>query len=85
MRIGFCDFVPARVQTGVFSVDVESVEVVVVRANDWIEANRIDVINVETVQLPGRRARSEDGEHLESSDSSTSWVSVVRVWFRQPG
>ena len=38
-RIGFCDFVPARIRTGLLSVEVEPVDIVVVRANHWIESN----------------------------------------------
>ena len=83
MRIGFCDFVPNRVQTGVFSVEEETLGHAVARANDWIAAGNIDVINVETVMIPGRRGASEDGEQRQF-DSTPDWVYVVRVWFREP-
>jgi hypothetical protein len=90
----FRDFVPQD-DTPMLALSrrVESIQSVLARVNAWIAAERVDVINVETVVLPGSAAKNRDGESagrftdnqqldLGMFEIGTARVQIVRVWHR---
>ena len=84
--IDFRDFLPRQTQKGSFgkATQYEVIGEVLGEVNDWIHAQKVNVINVETVLLPnmhepGNRG-SQDG-HLATRDF-VRWHQFVRVWFR---
>jgi hypothetical protein len=86
--IGFRDFVPPRISEPGFLRDAEheSFDAAVEAANQWIHAEHIKVINIETVVLPNIFARWEEGSTDSSlgtsGESPSHWYQFVRVWYR---
>lgn len=84
----FQDFVPRmHARPGWFKEgEFESFEEAVVAANQWIDANQIDVTNIETVVLPNIWSKFEEGSADvslgTSGDSPSRWHQFVRVWYR---
>jgi hypothetical protein len=85
--LAFRDFCPRRTQAaGLFSSeDYESFDVAVEAASLWIDATKVQVVNVETVVLPNIHAEGEQGStdsHLRASGKlGTYWYQFVRVWY----
>ena len=52
MALSFKDFLPEIKKKGVFKDSYESFRESPRRANDWIEAEHPEIVNVETVVLP---------------------------------
>lgn len=52
--------------------------------NRWIDTNKIDVMNIETVVIPN--LDSEDGSHdtslSTSGEMSSTWFQIIRVWYQ---
>ncbi len=83
MAIGYKDFFPTILKSGMFSKKYESLGATVARANGWIAASRVRVINVETVVLPNIQ-NAEDASQVgirTSGELSSFWYQVIRVWY----
>ena len=82
MMIDQRDFIPKTLsKQWLKGVQTESFDAAIVAANDWIDAENIDVINVETVVLP----MAEDDE----TETSTFFYiygkelrQFIRIWYR---
>ena len=85
--IAYKDFVPQITKSGGFFTSTEFQDLIepVVDANDWIEANNISVINVETVVLPNMHNEegSEDVSIRTSGEMSAHWYQFIRVWYNR--
>jgi hypothetical protein len=54
-------------------------------ANDWIQADAINVVNIETVVLPNIWSYSERGPtdvEPETVSGHATWYQFIRVWHR---
>jgi hypothetical protein len=85
--IAFQDFVPQRQRKRLLGVltDYENLHELVSRVNQWIEQQRIDVLNVETVlitKLPDEPDASP-AARMDSQGMTMSTYQIVRVWYRQ--
>lgn len=83
MAIGYKDFLPAVLKSGLFSTEHETLPLAVARANEWIRESGVTVINVETVVLPNVR-EVEDASQVgirTSGELSSYWFQIVRVWY----
>lgn len=86
--IGFQDFVPQVKESGaIFKRAVmEELNEPLKRANEWIIAHELDVINIETVVLPNIHSPHEEGstdtELVTIGKFSTNWYQIIRVWYR---
>ena len=84
--ISFKDFVPEiEKQGGFFTMPtIADLSESLQNANDWIAANNVEVINVETVVLPNIHAEdgSVDTQLRTSGEMSTYWYQLIRVWHR---
>jgi hypothetical protein len=64
----------------------ESLEQTVATANEWIKANQIDVVNVETVVLPNLwspyASGTGDPSMVLQPGFSEAWNQFIRVWYR---
>jgi hypothetical protein len=83
MAIACRDFLPEVKVRGMLSNEYELLGETVARANAWIAADQITVINVETVMQPNltRRGRSDENGVRTSGEHSSFWFQVVRVWY----
>jgi hypothetical protein len=86
--IQFRDFVPRMLSAPAFFKmgEYETFAEAVAAANQWIDQQCIEVINIETVVLPNIWSRFEegstDGSLGISGDSPSFWHQIVRVWYR---
>lgn len=83
MKIGYQDFMPGVLRSGLFSDTHETLASAVARANEWIRQSDFRLINVETVVLPNVREveeASQVGLHT-SGEMGTYWFQIVRVWY----
>lgn len=83
--IRFQDFAPKVEQSGLFRRDVATFSEAVAEANAWIAAEKVEVLNFETVVLPEMWSEdgTTDGELTTSSEMMNSWNQFVRVWYRE--
>ena len=85
--IDFYDFVPKIMERGGFlrADCFEELSDVMKDVNFWIDANNIDVVNIETVVLPNmhRESGSEDADIRVNDDFTSSWHQFIRVWYRR--
>jgi hypothetical protein len=67
----------------------ESFDRAVAEANAWIESNRVEVVNIETIVLPNLWSPYEEGTEdaniMARGDFATSWNQFVRVWYTTSG
>jgi hypothetical protein len=85
--LNFQDFIPLVQKTLLgFPTDYESIDAVMTRVRRWIERERIQVLNVETLFLP-----ILPNEHEESAPAriagfanAMSVFQVIRVWHQDP-
>ena len=83
------DFVPAIIQQGGLFKPPEfaSLQAALAEANEWIQREKISVLNIETVVLPNIHDKEEEGsEDVELSDSGeyvTTWHQFIRVWYEE--
>jgi len=85
MSLAFRDFSPRLMAParGGSPAQWEPVASVVQRANQWLESQGLQAMNVETLLLPmGKTAQplSSAAGSLERWDEDHQWVQVVRVW-----
>lgn len=77
--IAFKDFIPKRVEgTG----DLEDIENVLERVNNYIFDNGVRVINLETVVLPNVE-HTGDSELQTPEGEDSTWVQFLRLWFEE--
>jgi hypothetical protein len=84
MSFKYKDFFPEVLRSGLFSTEYEALTDTVSRANRWVEACRVQVINLETVVLPNIDG-AEDASQAASITirrSDNDWYQVVRVWYK---
>lgn len=85
-KIVYRDFLPEeKPRGGLFGgVDYSSLDSCVSAMNEWMEENPVDVLHVETVNLPNIHNVNEDGSadtELHAS-SHTVWYQFVRLWYQ---
>ena len=91
--IRFRDFVPADTTRALaISRTREDAASLLARANDWIAAERIDVVNVETLLLPvdtADKGASQFNDNIQLAigalEIGTPRLQVIRVWYRTNG
>jgi len=83
MSFKYKDFFPEVLSNGFFSTQHESLTATVARANQWVMAYKVRVINLETVLLPNIKSVEDAGEVgiRTSGEVSSHWYQVVRVWY----
>jgi hypothetical protein len=66
--------------------EYESFEAAEAAVNAWLEQERVEIVNIETVVLPNlwREEGSEDPALRTSGDFVSSWHQFIRVWYRAP-
>ncbi|NRA37205.1 MAG: hypothetical protein HRU15_03635 [Planctomycetes bacterium] len=81
------DFVPLELKPGRFftPAEMEDFSECMQRVNEWVSANAVDVINIETVVLPNIHAAHEEGstdvDLRTSGDFQTMWHQFIRIWY----
>jgi hypothetical protein len=87
--IAYRDFAPRQLSAPALMqpASYESLEQALAAANEWIAANGIDVINVETVILPNlwgpHSHGSSDPNRVVQPSFTTAWNQFIRVWYRE--
>jgi len=85
-KVVYRDFLPQeRRRGGLFGgVDYSSFDSCVEAMNQWLEENPVDVIHMETVNLPNIHNITEDGSTDTELHASghTVWYQFVRLWYR---
>lgn len=87
--IAFKDFVPQQTQRQGFikPAAFEVIEDVVAALNEWLRDHEVAVINVETVVVPGLRAKNEPKSSRANfsyggyTSYSGEWSQFIRVWY----
>lgn len=87
-KLSFRDFVPED-QTRFLGLSrkYEPLEELMERVNRWIEENEVEVLEIETLVVPGRPDKKKKGKTtggtLQLSELSRSdWHQVIRLWYR---
>jgi hypothetical protein len=86
--IRYRDFVPEMLRPARFlsPAEHESFDAALEEANQWIEAEKIQLLNIETVVLPNIWSRFEegttDGALGTSGESPSHWHQFIRVWYQ---
>lgn len=81
MMIDQRDFIPKTVSKHwLKGVQTESFDAAIAAANDWIAAENIDVMNVETIVLP--IAKDDETETSSISGVPISLRQFIRIWYR---
>ena len=85
--IMYRDFLPEETpRGGLFGgVDLESFDSCVKAMNQWLADNTVNVLHIETVNLPNIHNVNEDGPtdtELHAS-SHTVWYQFVRLWYSE--
>ena len=72
--IKYKDFSPQVTERGLLGrpKKVETVQAIINSANQWINDNSIEVINIETVVLP----------RYFGIDEHATWHQFIRVWYK---
>ncbi len=87
--IEYRDFAPKQLAAGGLfkAATFDTLSAAVLAANEWIAANGIDVINVETVVLPNLWTSGSmgtaDANRILQSGFAQSWNQFIRVWYRR--
>jgi len=80
------DFVPRMIREAFLltPAEYESFEDAEAAANAWLEAENIQVVNIETVVLPNlwKEEGAEDPSLRTSGDFVSNWHQFIRVWYR---
>jgi len=82
MTISYQDFLPRITDESLFFREHELLSDTVARANEWIAAWNVKVINVETVLLPNVDGPVDASRTAlrTSGRVSSHWYQIVRVW-----
>ena len=87
--IAYRDFAPRQLTSAglMKQATFESLDETLAAANAWIQANAVDVLNVETVIMPNNYAAKRHGtaeaEMITQSDFAIAWDQFIRVWYHQ--
>jgi len=87
--IAYRDFAPRQVTSAglLKQATFESLDETLAAANTWIQANAVDVLNVETVIMPNnysaKRHGTAEAEMITQSEFAIAWNQFIRVWYRQ--
>ena len=84
MTIAYKDFQPAAVETTFFKgTTYEPMDAALARANQWMNAEGVRVINIETVVLPnlGANVQSSTSGIRTRGEVAVQWHQVIRVWY----
>ncbi len=87
--IRYRDFVPHMLQApGLFrSGDYESFDTALEAMNDWLRAEKVRLVNVETVVLPNIWSRWEEGSSDvalgTSGEMPSHWHQFIRCWYEE--
>jgi hypothetical protein len=87
--IAYRDFAPRQLTSAgmLKQATFESLDETLTAANDWIQANALDVLNVETIIMPNnysaKRHGTADAEMITQSEFAIAWNKFIRVWYRQ--
>jgi hypothetical protein len=85
--IRFRDFVPRMLEApGLFrGGEYESFDVALDAVNQWVQANRVRIVNIETVVLPNIWSRYEEGSDDvalgTSGEMPSHWHQFIRCWY----
>lgn len=82
--IAYNDFVPGMLEKRMLGLvrAYENLYEVVTRANRWIEAEGVRVINVETILLPMREEDDPTAQgHFPEVMGAPAMRQIVRVWY----
>lgn len=86
MEIAFKDFFPEKVgESRILKVaKLENSSDILRRINDWIKAENVSVINIETVVLPDGllHAKGEELIARYAASQYITWCQFYRVWYR---
>ena len=87
MMIKCKDFVPEKKKGGLFKAgSVQHFDEVLQEVDAWLAAEKVEVINIETVVLPNIHESDEEGsqdtELWTGGESSSKWYQLVRVWYK---
>ncbi|MEM9337624.1 MAG: hypothetical protein AAGA66_02775 [Bacteroidota bacterium] len=83
------DFAPQVTKKGGLfkSTEVEKFQEIVNQMNDWIAAEKPEIINIETVLLPNIHDSDEEGSEDTmlgtGRESSSHWYQFIRVWYKE--
>jgi hypothetical protein len=78
MQIAYQDFTPAVLEEKLLSTKYEDLPSLVARANEWIQSHTVQVINLETVDMP---LGGETTNMVDNSAGSTGYR-LLRVWYQ---
>lgn len=86
MSIRFHTFTPKVLVRSVLKPnEYQTFPELVAEASEWIEQNKISVINIETLVVPTRieQPPAPDFQGIWLDGESTSWLyQLIRVWYR---
>jgi len=83
------DFTPKITKKGGFfrSDQIENFETSVNQMNEWIETNKPDIINIETVVLPNIHDFDEEGSEdtmlRTGREGISHWYQLIRLWYKK--
>jgi hypothetical protein len=79
------DFIPKTLSKHWFKgIQVDSFDAAIAAANDWIEQESVDVVNIETIILPvGSDDETELPLTVVPSSIGFSLRQFIRVWYRK--
>jgi hypothetical protein len=86
--IAYRDFAPRQLTAPALlrPATLESLDEALAAANDWIETEKVDVVNVETVVLPNvwspHQKGTTDPQMITQSEFAVAWNQFIRVWYR---
>jgi hypothetical protein len=87
--IEFRDFVPRMLGPAGFlgEPDFQTLQDALDACNQWIDANGVEVLHVETVVLPKVHHPTEQGSQdvniRQDDEWTTPWNQFIRLWFRR--
>lgn len=78
MQIAYQDFTPAVKEEKLLSTQYEALPSMVARANEWIRSQDIQVINLETVDMP----LGGDTTNMVDNKAGSTGYRLLRVWYQ---
>lgn len=78
MQIAYQDFTPAVLEEKLLSTKCEDLPPIVARANEWIQSHTVQVINLETVDMP----RGGDAHNMVDDGAGSTAYRLLRVWYQ---
>jgi hypothetical protein len=88
--IAYRDFAPRQLTAAALlrPATFESLDEALAAANAWIESNKVNVLNLETVVLPNvwspHQKGTADPQMVTQSEFAVAWNQFIRVWYRKP-